>query len=167
MKLYGHNQANCRSPFIFALHCKKAWRLLIRGAPGVTYKGDGVTYKGDGLLIRRGPPCEWVSRTEMRLGREELGRTTSYTVNGFEICAHALAVKSCSFVARPFHTVGKPSRCILRCFLDGCARARLVRRLNALRLRQHMNIYVRSVLHTDFENGEWDGELGLRTRIWP
>ena len=23
-----------------------------------------------------------------------------------------------------------------------------------------MNIYVRSVLHTDFENGEWDGELG-------
>ena len=64
MKLYGHNQANRRSAFIFALHCKKVWRLLIRGAPGVTYKGDGVTYKGDGLLIRRGPPCEWVSRTD-------------------------------------------------------------------------------------------------------
>ena len=67
MKLYGHNQANRRSAFIFALHCKKVWRLLIRGAPGVTYKGDGVTYKGDGLLIRRGPPCEWVSRTDMHV----------------------------------------------------------------------------------------------------
>ena len=65
VKLYGHNQANRRSAFIFALHCKKVWRLLIRGAPGVTYKGDGVTYKGDGLLIRRGPPCEWVSRTDL------------------------------------------------------------------------------------------------------
>ena len=65
MKLYGHNRANRRSAFIFALHCKKVWRLLIRGAPGVTYKGDGVTYKGDGLLIRRGPPFEWVSRTEV------------------------------------------------------------------------------------------------------
>ena len=65
MKLYGHNRANRRSAFIFALHCKKVWRLLIRGAPGVTYKGDGVTYKGDGLLIRRGPPFEWVSRTDV------------------------------------------------------------------------------------------------------
>ena len=63
MKLYGHNQANRRSAFIFALHCKKVWRLLIRGAPGVTYKGDGVTYKGDGVTYKgdgvtykEGPP---------------------------------------------------------------------------------------------------------------
>ena len=38
------------------LHCKEVLRLLIRGAPGVTYKGDGVTYKGDGVTYKEGPP---------------------------------------------------------------------------------------------------------------
>ena len=56
VKFYGHNQANCLHPFIFVLHCKEVWRLLIRGAPGVTYKGDGVTYKGDGVTYKEGPP---------------------------------------------------------------------------------------------------------------
>ena len=65
MKVYRQNRVNFRRLFIFVLHCNEVWRLLIRGAPGVTYKGDGVTYKGDGLLIRRGPPYKWVSRTDL------------------------------------------------------------------------------------------------------
>ena len=56
VKFYRHNQANCLHLFIFVLHCKEVWRLLIRGAPGVTYKGDGVTYKGDGVTYKEGPP---------------------------------------------------------------------------------------------------------------
>ena len=99
MKLYGHNRANRRSAFIFALHCKKVWRLLIRGAPGVTYKGDGVTYKGDGLLIRRGPPFEWVSRTELEWPKARyydsygvfLGRTRTLLQDKKKIdCNHKL-----------------------------------------------------------------------------